>query len=47
MAKETYRGREYDTEEYRKALIEEHNKIRNYDLMYRGIKVKSKAHACS
>ena len=47
MAKVTYRGNEYDTEEYRAMLIEEHNKTRNYDLMYRGIKVRSKAKACS
>ena len=39
MAKVTYRGHEYDTEEYRKALIEEHNQHRNYELMYRGLKV--------
>jgi len=42
MAKVTYRGHEYDTEEYRKALIEEHNKNRNFDLMYRGVKVSKK-----
>jgi len=42
MAKVTYRGHEYDTEEYRQALIEEHNKNRNYDLMYRGLKVSKK-----
>ena len=47
MAKVTYRGNEYDTEEYRAMLIEEHNKTRNYDLMYRGIKVRSKAIPCS
>ena len=47
MAKVTYRGHEYDTEEYRNALIAEHNQHRNYDLMYRGIKVKSKAVPCS
>ena len=39
MAKVTYRGHEYDTDEYRKALIEEHNQHRNYELMYRGLKV--------
>tara|TARA_Y100000361_G_scaffold104268_1_gene94019 strand:+ start:143 stop:352 length:210 start_codon:yes stop_codon:yes gene_type:complete len=39
MAKVTYRGHEYDTEEYRKALIAEHNQHRNYELMYRGLKV--------
>ncbi len=42
MAKVTYRGNQYDTEEYRKALIEEHNKHRNFDLMYRGVKVSKK-----
>jgi len=47
MAKVTYRGNAYDTEEYRSMLIEEHNKTRNYDLMYRGIKVRSKASPCS
>ncbi len=47
MAKVTYRGHEYDTEEYRNALIAEHTQQRNYDLMYRGIKVKSKAVPCS
>ena len=43
MAKVTYRGNEYDTEEYRKALIEEHNQHRNHDLMYRGLKVTRSA----
>ena len=47
MAKVTYRGHEYDTEEYRQSLIAEHNQKRNYDLMYRGIKVRSKAVPCS
>ena len=42
MAKVTYRGHEYDTEEYRQSLIEEHNKHRNYELMYRGLKVSKK-----
>jgi len=47
MAQVTYRGVEYDTEEYRKMLIEEHDQRRNHDLMYRGIKVRSKAIPCS
>ena len=47
MAKVTYRGHEYDTEEYRQMLIKEQNQERNYDLMYRGIKVRSKAIPCS
>jgi hypothetical protein len=42
MAKVTYRGNEYDTEEYRSMLIAEHNKNRNFDLMYRGVKVSKK-----
>ena len=42
MAKVTYGGNEYDTEEYRSALIEEHNQNRNHDLMYRGLKVSKK-----
>ena len=42
MAKVTYRGNQYDTEEYRKALIEEHNQHSNYELMYRGLKVSKK-----
>ena len=47
MAQVTYRGVEYDTEEYRKMLIDEHTQTRNHDLMYRGIKVRSKAIPCS
>ncbi len=47
MAQVTYRGHQYDTEEYRKMLIDEHTKSRNYDLMYRGIQVRSKAVPCS
>jgi|TARA_B100001093_G_scaffold141937_1_gene134445 hypothetical protein len=47
MAKVTYRGKEYDTDEYRAKVLKEAAHNRNYDLMYRGIKVKSKARACS
>ena len=47
MAQVTYRGVKYDSEEYREMLINEHNAKRNHDLMYRGIKVRSKAKACS
>ena len=43
MAQVTYRGVQYDTEEYRKMLIEEHQHQQRHDLMYRGLKVKSKA----
>ena len=42
MAQVTYRGVEYDTEEYRKMLINEHTQTRNHDLMYRGIKHEHK-----
>ena len=47
MAKVTYRGVEYDTEEYNAAVIEESQKRNRHDLMYRGLKVKSKARTCS
>ena len=47
MAKVTYRGVEYDTEEYNAAVIEESLKRNRHDLMYRGLKVRSKAKACS
>ena len=47
MAKVTYRGVEYDTEEYNASVIEESQKRNRHDLMYRGLKVKSKAVPCS
>jgi len=47
MAKVTYRGVEYDTAEYNKKVLHEAAQNRNHDLMYRGIKVKSKAIPCS
>ena len=47
MAKVTYRGVEYDTEEYNAAVLEEAAKRSRHDLMYRGIKVNSKASPCS
>ena len=47
MAKVTYRGVEYDTEEYNAKVIEESHKRERHDLMYRGLKVKSKASPCS
>ena len=47
MAKVTYRGVDYDTEEYTKMILDEAQKHRNHDLMYRGIKVSSKAIPCS
>ena len=42
MATVTYRGVEYDTEEYNARVIAEADKQRNHDLMYRGIKVERK-----
>ena len=36
MAQVTYRGNKYDTEEYRKSVLSEATRERNFDLMYRG-----------
>ena len=47
MAKVTYRGVEYETDEYNAAVIEESHKRNRHDLMYRGLKVNSKASPCS
>ncbi len=47
MAKVNYRGVQYDTEEYRKMLIEEHSNQRNRDLIYRGLKVTKKVPAAA
>ena len=47
MAQVNYRGVEYDTEDYNKKVLAEAAQSRNFDLMYRGIKVKSKAVPCS
>ena len=47
MAKVTYRGVEYDTEEYNAKVVAEASKRERHELMYRGIKVKSKARPCS
>ena len=47
MAKVTYRGIEYDTEEYNAKVLAEATKRNRHDLMYRGLKVKSKAVPCS
>ena len=41
MAQVTYRGVSYDSEAYRQMVQVEAQK-RNYDLMYRGIKVERK-----
>jgi len=42
MASVTYRGVEYDTEEYNKKVLAEAAQERNHDLMYRGIKHEHK-----
>jgi len=47
MATVTYRGVEYDTEEYNAKVVEEATKRERHDLMYRGLKVRSKASPCS
>ena len=47
MATVTYRGVEYDTEEYNAKVVEEATQRNRHELMYRGIKVKSKASPCS
>ena len=41
MAQVTYRGVSYDSSEYRRMVQAEAQK-RNFDLMYRGIKVERK-----
>ena len=47
MAQVTYRGVEYDTNEYNARVLEENAKRNRHDLMYRGLKVRSKAVPCS
>ena len=47
MAKVTYRGVEYDTEEYNAKVLAEAAQRNRHDLMYRGLKVKSGAVPCS
>ena len=47
MAKVTYRGVEYDTEEYNANVLAENAQRQRHDLMYRGLKVRSKAIPCS
>ena len=41
MAQVTYRGVEYDTDQYRN-MVQAEAQQRNHDLMYRGIKVERK-----
>mgnify|MGYP001356488039 CR=1 FL=1 len=47
MATVTYRGVKYDSEEYNAKVVAEATKRERHDLMYRGIKVRSKAKPCS
>ena len=47
MAQVTYRGVEYDTEEYNAKVLDEAAKRQRHELMYRGLKVNSKASPCS
>jgi len=47
MTTVTYRGVKYDAEQYNAMVIEESQKRNRHDLMYRGIKVRSKASPCS
>ena len=47
MAKVTYRGAEYDSEEYNAKVVAEAAQRQRHELMYRGLKVRSKAIPCS
>ncbi len=47
MAKVTYRGVEYDTDEYNAKVLAEAAQRNRHDLMYRGLKVKTGAVPCS
>ena len=47
MTKVTYRGVEYDAEEYNAKVLAEATQRNRHELMYRGIKVNSKASPCS
>ena len=47
MAQVTYRGVQYDSDEYNAKVLAEAAQRKNHDLMYRGLKVKSKASPCS
>ena len=42
MTKVTYRGVEYDSEEYNAKVLDEASKRNRHDLMYRGLKVTKK-----
>tara|TARA_B100001989_G_scaffold64886_1_gene43899 strand:+ start:1417 stop:1626 length:210 start_codon:yes stop_codon:yes gene_type:complete len=43
----TYRGVEYDSEEYNAKVVAEAAQRQRHELMYRGLKVRSKAIPCS
>ena len=47
MAQVTYRGVQYDSDEYNAKVLAEASQRQRHDLMYRGLKVKSKAVPCS
>jgi hypothetical protein len=47
MTKVTYRGVEYDAEEYNAKVLAEAAQRNRHELMYRGIKINSKASPCS
>ena len=47
MAQVTYRGVKYDSDEYNAKVLSEAAQRQRHDLMYRGLKVKSKAVPCS
>ncbi len=47
MAKVTYRGVEYDSDEYNAKVLSEAAQRNRHDLMYRGLKVKTGAVPCS
>jgi hypothetical protein len=38
----TYRGKQYDKEAYKAAVLAEQTASRNHNLMYRGIKIERK-----
>ena len=47
MTKVTYRGVVYNAEEYNAKVVAEAAQRNRHDLMYRGLKVNSKASPCS
>ena len=47
MTKVTYRGVQYDAEEYNAKVVAESQQRDRHELMYRGLKVRSQASPCS